>query len=777
VNQVAELIACCVSNPRLSKNKVLEAIAETTAPLRPIEELLSIIPSEDGEIESDATPVEDAQSIATTGQASKISRREEEKKLAKKAKLEKEQKRALCDKYKAELSEACETEKEAKKEAEMAASQKEQLEKKKKELQAQADAALREAQTAKALETASLNAARQGLRLSEKEKREIVAAVIAEIDSAQKVEEKGKSIDTIAGEKKKRAESTARPAERKTEPIAAQIGTAVKEEDKLTIDDGSKKEKINSQAANGKAVEEEQARASAEPVKREERECTAEKEAATKDKEMALQAKAKEEEKAKTFIEETEKKERVAAGRKAEEDTATSKINEEEQVETSAEASEREQEAIQKAKNIAKIKAYRDEVVARESLALKKAKVVRFTWPWQAKAVSTAEFTRETRAESATEDAIDQAARKEEESRLKAEAVKRKADEEAHAKASAEFKKKEMEAPERKSHEEAAQINAGEEVWATAAAEASERKEKEVIEKDEKEDRDSIAEKKSLRKDVVAREQLALERAKAATSFTWPWQKNVDFVSSRESAAVHYSLPESEPQLPKPPLVNGPVSTISDDQPPLSSQPLSPYTRYPDLKPPASPTPQAPTSGNERSEAIKEDLKPLAAAEEDLKLKETQWSLEEKVALVVNPASTEDVKERARLAKEAAEEAAARAALALEKAKSVATFSWPWKGEEALASSSFVTKNMSQSPSASTNLPHPPRPLSPYTRYQDLKPPASPTPSPPKVVKLVNLTLAPAIKVKKSSNGAGKQQEKQELETANQSGFKWPWQA
>ncbi|CAM6008827.1 unnamed protein product [Sphagnum balticum] len=38
--QVAELIACCVSNPDLSKNKVLEAIAETTMALRPIEELL-----------------------------------------------------------------------------------------------------------------------------------------------------------------------------------------------------------------------------------------------------------------------------------------------------------------------------------------------------------------------------------------------------------------------------------------------------------------------------------------------------------------------------------------------------------------------------------------------------------------------------------------------------------------------------------------------------------------------------------------------------------------
>jgi len=96
----------------------------------------------------------------------------QEKKLAKKAKLEKEQKRALRDKYEAELSEARETEKEAKKEAEMAASQKEQLEKKKKELQAQADAALREAQTAKALETASLNAARQGLRYATRQYHE-----------------------------------------------------------------------------------------------------------------------------------------------------------------------------------------------------------------------------------------------------------------------------------------------------------------------------------------------------------------------------------------------------------------------------------------------------------------------------------------------------------------------------------------------------------------------------------------------------------------------------
>lgn len=77
MDQVAELIACCVNNPDLSKNKVLEAIAETTVALRPIEELLSIIPSEDGETESDAISVEDAQPIPIPGWASKVSRREE----------------------------------------------------------------------------------------------------------------------------------------------------------------------------------------------------------------------------------------------------------------------------------------------------------------------------------------------------------------------------------------------------------------------------------------------------------------------------------------------------------------------------------------------------------------------------------------------------------------------------------------------------------------------------------------------------------------------------
>jgi hypothetical protein len=61
-------------------------------------------------------------------------------------------------------------------------------------------------------------------------------------------------------------------------------------------------------------------------------------------------------------------------------------------------------------------------------------------------------------------------------------------------------------------------------------------------------------------------------------------------------------------------------------------------------------------------------------------------------------------------------------------------------------------------------------------RYPDLKPPPSPTAWPPKVVKRVNPTIATTRKVE-CSNGGGEHKEKHKLETANPSGFKWPWQA
>jgi hypothetical protein len=50
--QVAELMAVMAKNCSLSYCKVVEVIAETTAPLTPMEELLAKIPSQRAEIYS-----------------------------------------------------------------------------------------------------------------------------------------------------------------------------------------------------------------------------------------------------------------------------------------------------------------------------------------------------------------------------------------------------------------------------------------------------------------------------------------------------------------------------------------------------------------------------------------------------------------------------------------------------------------------------------------------------------------------------------------------------
>ncbi|GMJ12873.1 translocon at the inner envelope membrane of chloroplasts 62 [Hibiscus trionum] len=54
--QVAELMACMAKNRSLSYCKVVEVVAETTAPLRPMEELLAKIPSKRADISSTKEP-------------------------------------------------------------------------------------------------------------------------------------------------------------------------------------------------------------------------------------------------------------------------------------------------------------------------------------------------------------------------------------------------------------------------------------------------------------------------------------------------------------------------------------------------------------------------------------------------------------------------------------------------------------------------------------------------------------------------------------------------
>lgn len=49
---MAELLASIVENPDVSVNKIIEAVAETTAPLRPIRELLEEISAKDDTVSS-----------------------------------------------------------------------------------------------------------------------------------------------------------------------------------------------------------------------------------------------------------------------------------------------------------------------------------------------------------------------------------------------------------------------------------------------------------------------------------------------------------------------------------------------------------------------------------------------------------------------------------------------------------------------------------------------------------------------------------------------------
>jgi hypothetical protein len=69
----------------------------------------------------------------------------------------------------------------------------------------------------------------------------------------------------------------------------------------------------------------------------------------------------------------------------------------------------------------------------------------------------------------------------------------------------------------------------------------------------------------------------------------------------------------------------------------------------------------------------------------------------------------------------------------------VKAFKWPWETDadtESNENESQASEGNGAYPrSSSLDLPSTNRPLSPYTQYADLKPPTSPTPSPPVEVK------------------------------------------
>ncbi|KAL2652762.1 hypothetical protein R1flu_020890 [Riccia fluitans] len=148
--QVAELMAAVVDNLDLARNKVLEVVAETTAPLRPFDELLAEISSIDEETE----PVKGR---------SEISREEQEREAAlKRQAAETERAESVRRKLQEEYEAARLKEEEARKEAEAARAQTAEIEKRTSELRSKLQAAEQVAQEAKARETALIEAARQG---------------------------------------------------------------------------------------------------------------------------------------------------------------------------------------------------------------------------------------------------------------------------------------------------------------------------------------------------------------------------------------------------------------------------------------------------------------------------------------------------------------------------------------------------------------------------------------------------------------------------------------
>ncbi|CAI5521849.1 unnamed protein product [Closterium sp. Naga37s-1] len=271
-------------------------------------------------------------------------------------------------------------------------------------------------------------------------------------------------------------------------------------------------------------------------------------------------------------------------------------------------------------------------------------------------------------------------------------AAKAKAEAEAKAKAEAEAKAK---------AEAEAKAKAEADAKAKAAAEAKAKAEAEAKAKAEAEAKAKAEAEAKAKADAAAKAKAEAE-AKAKSSggglpFRWPWQ-----VAEVKS---------------------------STDLPP-SPTPLSPYTMYPDLKPPTSPTPSPPKPDPQAKAAAeakaKAEAEAKAKAEAEAKAKADAEAKAEAEAKAKAEAEAKAKGEAEAKAKAEAEAKAKAEAAAKEKEAAPAAqasagglnFRWPWQVAE-------------EEKKSSTDLPPSPTPLSPYTQYEDLKPPTSPTPSPP----------------------------------------------
>ncbi|MCO5578619.1 hypothetical protein L7F22_032463 [Adiantum nelumboides] len=650
--QVAELLASIVENPDVSVNKIVEAIAETTAPFRPIRELLEEIPSKDVSSPS----LKKAKPVAADVDAKKSSKKQEEEnnrafalkekeekriqgeKIAEEkraqAQKEKEEKRiqaerdekekqrlqALRRKYEEEIEAAREKEETAKSAAAAALEEKAELEKKAEEIRARAEAAALAANQAKAVEAAVLAAAKKGNVLSDEEKKNIIESVrLAKLPK--------ESAPVELPKKKKPAFSFGRRA-----------APASKEgEDKKDAESKAKAEKQKEETM----VKEQEAR------KKEEQERL--------EKEAKKRAEGKQ-------------KEEAEARRKEEEEAEAKKKEEEEKARKEAEAKIKEEE--EKAREEAEAKRKEKELAEAKEEEVEKAK-------------------KEAEAKKKEEELAE--AKKEEEERAKKEAEVLKAQEEEKAKALAE--------------KEAA-------------------KQAEMLKMQEEEKAKALAEEEAAKQVEKSKKERPGPRSKG---FRWFWQP-----------ADPETPDEEEEEAP-----SVPVEAKTADQLPPCSTPLSPYTRYPGLKPQAPPmasipTPKSAEEKQPKAEIVSSEVKGVDQATakvgfpaqdepaviSEAPSKDIKDDMEEPALISAAPskdikddmeepaliteAPSKDIKDDIEARTQIVQETAEREREALEKAQAT-ILKWPWQNTETtVEESAFALKK--EKPASSQDPANSPKP-------------------------------------------------------------------
>eukprot|EP00271_Cylindrocystis_brebissonii_P009285 TRINITY_DN23_c0_g1_i2.p1 TRINITY_DN23_c0_g1~~TRINITY_DN23_c0_g1_i2.p1 ORF type:complete len:935 (-),score=345.12 TRINITY_DN23_c0_g1_i2:1871-4675(-) len=541
--QIAELIGSILDNPALSENKVVEAVAETNAPERPIEDMLAELP---------VVGLTQEQRLAVARQQA------EKEALALEAQEQKEAEAAAAEEARAKSAElraaAAQLEKElqaARQEEEARASEKAAIEKKRRELQSRAEEAAQTARTTRALEKAVEEAASRGKLLSAKEKEEVIAKARAEF--------------TVVGEAPAAAKEVVKAGTQKVKAGAEKVKAAAPSFDGARA---AAQQKVSSllqtdEPATSRAAAEEAAKAA-----RAKMEADA---AAAADAREKAAAKAKEE----------------AAKKQAEEEATKAKAAAEADAAAKAQA-----EAEAKAKTEEEVKA----AEAKAALEAKAKAEAEEKAAAEAKAQAEAEAKAQAEAEAKAKAEEEEAARVRAEAEAKAvEEKEAKAREEKAAKAAQE-KEREAARAAAKDKAEAEAKSAKQKLEQDAIAAAM------AVEKVIKAPAKGFSwpwQKKEVETDAALEGQAVAEAS--STDFPpspTPLSPYTQYEDLKPPTSPTPKPPPAPPAAPPPEASQG----ASTDFPP-SPTPLSPYTQYEELKPPTTPTPKPPPPPEVAAEA------------------------------------------------------------------------------------------------------------------------------------------------------------------------------